>query len=146
MAKKPGSQQNLGSVLFIIPRADDYLDPICNRLFHRGFTPVLLHHGKAIVNHQEKLSNIIKEFGDIVCAAHPDDLDFCDDWYLGMTENIKGNIGELLRLLRHLGIPIVAVAMEWCDHIVDDRVEIENTGEAFIKIMNSVGENTPRML
>jgi len=65
---------------------------------------------------------------------------------LGMTENIKGNIGELLRLLRHLGIPIVAVAMEWCDHIVDDRVEIENTGEAFIKIMNSVGENTPRML
>lgn len=146
MPKKPDCQQNRGTVLFIIPRADDYLDPICDRLFHRGFTPVLLHHGKAIDNHQEKLDKIIKEFGDIVCAVHPDDLDFCDDWYLGQTENVNGNIGELLRLLQRLGIPVVTVAMEWCDHIVEDRVEIENTGEAFIKIMNSVRGNPQRKL
>ena len=139
-------QQNRGCVLFIIPKADDYLDPVCDRLFDCGFAPVLLHHGETIDNHQERLDSITRDFGDIVCAVHPDDLDFCDDWCRSQSSKVRGSIYDLLNILQKGNTPIVPIAMEWGGPF-DDRVEVEDATAAvrnILVVVNSIVDEGAR--
>lgn len=128
-----------GCVLFIIPRADEKIDPVSDRLYESHGITSVIHRNPSIVDNSQMIEDLIAKHGKILCAVYPDDVLICDEWAFEEISLRESNLEKLLELIEDRGIPILPLPMEWSGAF-DDCIMFTNPDEAYREIMEMINE------
>ena len=141
--KKSKYRDTIGCVLFIIPRADEKIDPVSDRLSESHAITSVIHRHPSVLNNNEMIEDQIAKYGKILCAVYPDDGLICDEWALEDIAKSRGTLEVLLELVKNHGIPLLPLPMEW-GGTFDDNIIFSNPGMAYREIMDVIKKSSDR--
>lgn len=137
--KKTKYRDTIGCVLFIIPRADEKIDPVSDRLSESHAITSVIHRHPSVLDNNEMIEDQVTKYGKILCAVYPDDTSICDEWAFEEMSADGSNLDKLLKLLNDRGIQLVPLSMEWSGAF-DDCILFTSPVEAYRKIIGIINK------